>query len=58
MIAQIIGALVRAFFVILLIATPALLLPGVSSDTTQIVTLVALFAATFTLLNMARLIQG
>lgn len=49
MIVQIIGAFVRAFFVILLIATPALLLPGVSNDTTQIVTLVALFAATFTL---------
>ena len=49
MIAQIIGALVRAFFVILLITTPALLLPGVSKDTTEIVTLVALFAAAFTL---------
>jgi len=48
-IAQIIGALVRAFFVILLITTPALLLPGVSKDTTEIVTLVALFAAAFTL---------
>lgn len=58
MIAQIIGALVRAFFVILLVATPALLLPGISTDTTQIVTLVALFAATFTLFEYASTYPG
>lgn len=48
----------RAVFVILLIATPALLLPGVSQDTTQIVTLVALFAATFTLFEYASTYPG
>lgn len=45
------GALFRALFVILLIATPSLLLPGMSRDTTQIVTLVALFAAGFTIIE-------
>ena len=30
------GALARAFFMVLLVSTPALLLPHVSSDTTQI----------------------
>ncbi|MGC9370076.1 MAG: hypothetical protein ACP5DX_11100 [Paracoccaceae bacterium] len=38
----------RAFLVVLLIATPSLLLPDVSSDATQIVALVALFAAGLT----------
>ncbi len=52
-ITQIIGALARAVLVVLLIATPALLLPGVPTDTTQIVTLVALFAATLTLFEYA-----
>ncbi len=50
---QIIGALARSFFVILLIATPALLLPGVSQDSKQVVTLVALFAAAFTMFEYA-----
>ena len=49
MIAQLTGAVVRAFLVVLLIATPSLLLPNVSSDATQIVALVALFAAGLTL---------
>jgi hypothetical protein len=48
-IAQLTGAVVRAFLVVLLIATPSLLLPNVSSDATQIVALVALFAAGLTL---------
>lgn len=58
MIGQIIGAIVRAVFVVLLIATPALLLPGLGPDTTQIVTLVALFAATFTLFEYASTYPG
>ncbi len=58
MIAQVIGALVRAFFVVLLIATPALLLPGISNDTQQIVTLVALFAAAFTMFEYASSYPG
>ncbi|MCC0062823.1 MAG: hypothetical protein H6895_01890 [Defluviimonas sp.] len=48
MIANITGALVRALLVMVLIATPSLMLPGVSSDTTQIVALVALFAGALT----------
>lgn len=55
---QIIGALARAVFVILLIATPALLLPGITQDTSQIVTLVALFAATFTLFEYTATYPG
>lgn len=58
MIGQIVGAVVRALFVILLIATPALLLPGMSQDTTQIVTLVALFAAAFTMFEYASSYPG
>lgn len=49
MIAQFAGALLRAFFVVLLIATPSLLLPDVSRDATQIVVLVSLFAGGLTL---------
>ncbi len=45
MISRMTGALVRAFLVVLLIATPSLLLPGMTSDTAQIVTLVAIFGA-------------
>lgn len=45
MISQLAGALTRAVFVVLLIATPTLLLPTPSPDTAQIVTLIALFAA-------------
>lgn len=48
-IAQVTGAVVRAFLVMLLIATPSLLLPDVSADATQIVALVALFAAGLTI---------
>jgi hypothetical protein len=43
------GAIVRAILVVLLVAMPSLLLPFASSDTTQTVTLVAIFAAAFTL---------
>lgn len=40
-----IGAVVRASFVVLMIATPALLLPSASVDATQFVALAAIFAA-------------
>jgi hypothetical protein len=43
------GAIVRAILAVLLVAMPSLLLPFASSDTTQTVTLVAIFAAAFTL---------
>ncbi|MCZ4353434.1 hypothetical protein O4H61_13015 [Roseovarius aestuarii] len=44
MVAQLTGAVVRAFLVAVLVAWPCLMLPTVSSDTTQIVLLVALLA--------------
>ncbi len=40
--ARLSGAFVRAFFVLLLMATPSLLLPGITEDTTQMVMLVGL----------------
>jgi hypothetical protein len=42
------GALVRAFLVMALIATPSVLLPGVGTDGKQMVALVALFAGILT----------
>lgn len=39
------GALVRALLVVVVVATPSILLPGVSTDTQQVVALIALFAA-------------
>jgi hypothetical protein len=44
---------VRAILVVMLIATPSILLPGTGSDTAQIVSLVAIFAATFTFVEYA-----
>ena len=48
MFTQVSGAVVRALLIMVLLATPSLLLPGVSKDTTQVVALVALFAAALT----------
>lgn len=48
MIGRISGAAARAFLVGLLVATPSLLLPGVSTDTTQIVTFLIILAAGLT----------
>jgi hypothetical protein len=45
------GAILRAILVVLLIATPSILLAGTSSDTTQIVALLAVIAAVFTLVE-------
>lgn len=42
------GAFVRAVMAVMLVATPSFLLLATSADTTQIVALVALFAAAFT----------
>ncbi len=52
------GALARAFLVILLIATPALMLPGVSSDSTQIVVFVAIFGAALVIFEYASVYPG
>ncbi|GAA6188482.1 hypothetical protein NBRC116596_15450 [Litorivita sp. NS0012-18] len=48
MLARTFGAFMRAVLVALLIATPALLLPGVASDTSQIVVLIAILAGLLT----------
>lgn len=53
MVKRLTGAFARAFLVVLLIATPGLLLPGVSSNATQIGALIAVFAAALTLFEYA-----
>ena len=58
MITRLAGALLRALLVVLLIATPALLLPDVSADVTQIVTLVSIFAAALTIFEYASIYPG
>jgi hypothetical protein len=45
---QFAGAFVRAFLVMVLVATPSVLLPGVGSDGKQMVALVAIFAGMLT----------
>jgi len=55
---QITGALVRAVLVMVLIAIPSLMLPGINSDTTQIVALVAIFAAALTFFEYASTYPG
>lgn len=47
------GALLRAAGVMCLIATPYLLLPGLRADSSQIVVLIALIAAVFTIVEYA-----
>lgn len=58
MFSQITGAFVRAVLVMVLIAIPSLMLPGSNSDTTQIVALVALFAAALTFFEYASTYPG
>ena len=52
------GALVRAFLVVLLIATPSLLLPTLTPDGKQVVTLLAIFGAAFTIFEYASTYPG
>jgi len=52
------GAIVRAMLVVLLVATPSLLLPGVSADGKQIVVLVAIFGAALTIFEYASAYPG
>lgn len=47
------GAFVRGLLVALMVATPALILPDVPGDTTDIVALIALFAAALTTIEYA-----
>ncbi len=58
MVSRLSGALFRAVLVILLIATPSLMIPGVGSDTTQIVALMAMFAAALTFFEYASAYPG
>ncbi len=58
MISRVSGALVRAMLVVLLIATPSILLPGVSADGKQIVALVAIFGAALTIFEYASAYPG
>lgn len=58
MIGRLIGAVARAVLVVLMISTPSLLLPGVSTDTTQIVALVAIFAAALTIFEYCATYPG
>lgn len=51
MISRLAYAFVRAFFVVILVAIPSLLIPGANSDTAQIVALVALFGAVLTVVE-------
>lgn len=51
MISRIIGAVARAFLVVVFIATPSLLLPGITEDAGQVVALLCIFGATFTLVE-------
>ena len=51
MVSRLSSAVLRAAFVVLLIALPSVMLPGTTSDTAQIVALVAIFAAAFTLVE-------
>ncbi len=58
MIFRLAGAVFRAFCVMLVIAMPSLILPGVSSDAAQIVMLIALFAAALTIFEYASTYPG
>ncbi len=58
MIARLAGAVLRAILVVMLISTPALMLPGTTEDVSQIVTLVAIFAAALTIFEYASSYPG
>lgn len=58
MISRIPGAIVRAVFVVLLIATPSQLLPGVTADGKQVVALIAIFGAALTIFEYASAYPG
>ncbi|MEO9823384.1 MAG: hypothetical protein ABJF50_03080 [Paracoccaceae bacterium] len=58
MISRLAGAAIRAFLVIILIATPSLILPGTSTEITQIVTLIGLFGAGLTFFEYASTYPG
>ncbi len=53
MFSQVSGAAVRALLILVLLATPSLLLPGVTNDATQVVALIGLFAGALTFFEYA-----
>jgi hypothetical protein len=55
---RITGAFVRGVLVMILIAIPSVMVPGISADTAQIVALVALFAAGLTFFEYASTYPG
>lgn len=55
---RVFGALFRAFLVLLLILTPALVLPGVHQETAQIIALAAIFAFALTTFEYASTYPG
>ena len=57
-ISRLTGAVVRAFLVVLLVALPSLMLPGVNRDAAQIVALVAIFGAALTIFEYASSYPG
>lgn len=57
-ISRLLGALMRAFLVVVMIATPSLILPGTTADVAQVVTLIALFAAGLTFFEYASTYPG
>ena len=58
MILRLAGAVFRALCVVVLLATPSLMLPGMTTDTAQIVTLIALFGAALTFFEYASTYPG
>lgn len=58
MISQLTGACIRAILVVIMIATPALMLPGTAPEVTQIVVLLGLFAGGFVLVEYASTYPG
>ncbi len=58
MISRLTGAVLRAMLIVLLVATPSLLLPGTSADGKQIVALVAIFGAALTIFEYASTYPG
>jgi len=55
LISQLTGAIVRAVLVVILIATPSIMLPGIGQDSAQIVALISIFAARLTIFEYAYL---
>ncbi|WP_076484523.1 MULTISPECIES: hypothetical protein [Rhodobacter] len=58
MVGRYFGALIRAILIVVVIALPSMILPAVSADTGQIVTLIAFFAAALTFFEYASVYPG